>query len=239
MRLQKYLASCGVASRRKCEEYILQGRVEVNGIKITELGTKVGSEDTVTCDHQIVKCVNQYEYYALNKPVGYVTTAMDEKDRPTVLDIIKDSQTRIFPVGRLDYNTSGLLILTNDGELTYALTHPKHAVNKTYHVKVKGKVSDAAISKLKNGILIDGRKTAPAIAEIIQMSPSSTMLSITIHEGRNRQIRKMCDAVGHSVLKLVRISIGDITLEGLTTGQYRKLTESEITYLKKIGGIDV
>lgn len=238
MRLQKYLASCGVASRRKCEEYILEGRVSVNGNIITELGTQVDGGDKITCDNQIVSYVEQFDYYALNKPIGYVTTVKDEKDRPTVLDLMKEVPTRIFPVGRLDYNTSGLLILTNDGELTYALTHPKHDVNKTYHAKVKGKVSDIAIEKLKKGIFIDGKKTAPAMVEIIQLNSTTTTLSISIHEGRNRQIRKMCDAIGHSILKLGRVAIGEMTLEGLAQGKYRKLTESEIIYLKKIGGIE-
>jgi len=239
MRLQKYLASSGVASRRKCEEYIQEGRISVNGNTITQLGTQVSDEDIVTYDHQIVRCNAQYVYYILNKPVGYVTTVKDEKDRPTVLDLMREIPTRIFPVGRLDYNTSGLLMLTNDGELTYALTHPKHDVNKTYQVKVKGRVSDAAIENLESGIFIEGRKTAPARVDIIQINDVTTTLSIIIHEGRNRQIRKMCDAIEHEVLRLSRTAIGDMRLEGLSPGKYRKLTEREIVYLKKIGGIDV
>lgn len=238
MRLQKYLANSGVASRRKCEEYITQGRITVNGIVVTELGTKVNEEDTVTFDHKTVKPEEQYIYYILNKPVGYVTTAKDEKDRPIVLDLLEDIETRIFPVGRLDYNTSGLLILTNDGELTYALTHPKHDVNKTYHVKVKGRVDEQALIELRTGVVIDDKKTAPAIAKAVTFNATTTVLSITIHEGRNRQIRKMCDAVGYEVLKLERVAIGEITLKGLPIGEYRKLTKDEISYLKKIGGID-
>ncbi|WP_069997614.1 pseudouridine synthase [Cellulosilyticum sp. I15G10I2] len=239
MRLQKYLASCGVASRRKCEEYILQGRVQVNGVVITELGTKVNEDDCIMWDDKVIKDEQSYQYYALNKPIGYVTTVKDEKDRATVLDFFQEIGTRIYPIGRLDYNTSGLLLLTNDGDLTYGLTHPKYHVNKTYHVKVKGKVEGWAIEKLRKGVIIDGKITAPAMVEIIEGNQSMTYLSMTIHEGRNRQIRKMCEAVGHSVLKLMRVSIGEITLDDLLIGQYRKLTEDEVNYLKKIGGIHV
>lgn len=238
MRLQKYLAGCGVASRRTCEEYILQGKVMVNGTIIKELGTKVTEEDIVVYDNQIIQPDKAYVYYVLNKPVGYITTAKDEKNRPTVLDIMEDIDERIFPVGRLDYNTSGLIILTNDGELTYALTHPKHQVDKTYHVKVRGRVDSVSIEKLQTGVIVDGRKTAPAAVKIMDKREVATKLSITIHEGRNRQIRKMCEAVGHSVIKLMRNSIGEITLDGLPIGRYRELTKEEVAYLKKIGGID-
>ena len=237
MRLQKYLASCGIASRRKCEEYILEGRVSVNGTLMTELGTKVNEGDLVTCDNKEVKPEEEYAYYILNKPIGYVTTVKDEKDRPTVMDLLSGIETRIFPVGRLDYNTSGLLLLTNDGELTYALTHPKHDVNKTYHVKIKGHITHQELEKLRKGVFIEGKKTAPALAEVINTNASTTLLAITIHEGRNRQIRKMCEAIGHSVLKLARIAIGEITVGSLEVGQYRKLTQEEITYLKEIGGL--
>ncbi len=239
MRLQKYLASCGVASRRKCEEYILQGRVRVNGTIITELGTRVSAGDLIICDDKVITYEQSYVYYALNKPIGYVTTAKDEKNRATVLDFFKDTNTRIFPVGRLDYNTSGLLILTNDGALTYALTHPKHHVNKTYDVKVSGRVQDESIEQLRKGVIIEGKKTSPAIVKITEKSQNTTRLAITIHEGRNRQIRKMCEVIGHSVIKLMRISVGEITLKGLEIGKYRELTENEINYLKKIGGLDV
>ncbi len=239
MRLQKYLASCGVASRRKCEEYILQGRVRINGRVITELGTQVSAGDLITYEDKVITYEQSYVYYALNKPVGYVTTAKDEKNRPTVLDFFKDTDKRIFPVGRLDYNTSGLLILTNDGALTYALTHPKHHVNKTYDVKVSGKVQAQSIDQLRKGVVIEGKKTAPAVVKITEKNQNTTRLAITIHEGRNRQIRKMCELLGHSVLKLMRISVGEITLNGLEIGKYRELTENEINYLKKIGGLDV
>lgn len=239
MRLQKYLAGCGVASRRTCEEYILQGKVMVNGTVIRELGTKVTEEDVIVYDNQIISLEKTYAYYVLNKPVGYITTVKDEKNRPTVLDIMEEIEERIFPVGRLDYNTSGLIILTNDGALTYALTHPKHQVDKTYHVKVKGRVDNVSIEKLQTGVVIDGRKTAPALVKVLEKREVATKLSITIHEGRNRQIRKMCEAIGHNVIKLTRDSIGEITLEGLPLGKYRELTKKEVAYLKKVGGIDL
>jgi 23S rRNA pseudouridine2605 synthase len=239
MRLQKYLAGCGVASRRTCEEYILQGKVMVNGTVIRELGTKVTEEDVIVYDNQIISLEKTYAYYVLNKPVGYITTVKDEKNRPTVLDIMEEIEERIFPVGRLDYNTSGLIILTNDGALTYALTHPKHQVDKTYHVKVKGRVDNVSIEKLQTGVVIDGRKTAPALVKVLEKREAATKLSITIHEGRNRQIRKMCEAIGHNVIKLTRDSIGEITLEGLPLGKYRELTKKEVAYLKKVGGIDL
>lgn len=239
MRLQKYLASCGVASRRKCEEYILEGRVKVNGSIVNELGTKVQDGDSILFDDKKVSISCHYEYYMLNKPVGYVTTMKDEKNRPTVRDIMKDIPARIFPVGRLDYNTSGLLLLTNDGELTYALTHPKHHVGKTYHVKVKGVMDRLALTALSKGIMIDGKMTAPAKVSAIEINNTSCQIAITIYEGRNRQIRKMCEAVGHPVLKLRRMAIGQIRLNSLAEGEYRKLTIDEINYLKKVGGIHV
>lgn len=239
MRLQKYLASCGVASRRKCEEYILEGRVQVNKTTVLELGSKVNDEDVVTFDGKVIEETVGYEYYMLNKPTGYITTVKDEKNRSTVRDLMENIDTRIFPIGRLDYNTSGLLLLTNDGELTYALTHPKHHVNKTYHVKVKGPVDNASVNKLCEGVVIDEKITSPADVKIIEKSNFATSLALTIHEGRNRQIRKMCEAIGYSVLKLRRVAIGEIRLGNLAIGEYRKLTLEEINYLKKIGGIDV
>ena len=222
MRLQKYLAACGVGSRRKCEEYIQQGRVSVNGETVTVLGTKIKGGDIVCLDNKEVKSEERLVYYLLNKPVGYVTTVKDEKNRPTVLDLFQGIDERIFPIGRLDYNTSGLLLLTNDGELTYALTHPKHEVDKIYRVKIKGQIEEKTLDRLRKGVIISGRKTAPAIVQVITAGPQNTVLSMTIHEGRNRQIRKMCEAVGHSVMKLTRVAIGEMTLEDLQVGKYRK-----------------
>lgn len=232
MRLQKYLASCGIASRRKCEQLILEGKISVNGQVVQTLGTQVNEEDEVYYNHKRVRLEEEYVYYMLNKPTGYVTTVQDEKQRATVLDLMKDVKARIFPVGRLDYNTSGLLLLTNDGALTYGLTHPKHHVNKTYEVKVSGKVSERSLEMLRKGVMIDHRKTHPAEVEMIKENEKHTWIKITIHEGRNRQIRKMCEAVGYPVVQLKRVSVGKIQLGSLKLGQYRTLTNEEINYLK-------
>lgn len=235
MRLQKYLATCGVGSRRKCEVYIEEGRVKVNGQVVTEQGIQVEETDEVEFDNQVVTMQEQLVYYLLNKPAGYITSASDEKDRATVLDLVKDVPYRIFPVGRLDYNTTGLLILTNDGALTYGLTHPKHHVDKTYVVKVKGVVRPSSIQKLQQGVVIDGYLTAPAKAKIIRQTGATTTISLTIHEGRNRQVRKMCSAIGYEVLRLARVAIGKLELEGLELGAYRMLTREEVNYLKGLG----
>lgn len=235
MRLQKYLASCGVASRRKCEAYILEGKVAVNGEVVQVLGTQVEAKDEVTFCGKLVKPQEEYVYYMLNKPAGYVTTVQDEKQRQTVLDLLQDETHRVYPVGRLDYNTSGLLILTNDGDLTYELTHPKHHVNKCYEVKVKGVLSDEAKRALKMGVMLDGRMTYPAQLKVLRHGEKSTLFHLTIHEGRNRQVRRMCEAVGYPVLSLKRISVGKLSLGDLPLGAYRLLDEREIQYLKRIG----
>lgn len=234
MRLQKYLANCGVASRRKCEDYILEGKVRVNGDIIRTLGTQVEEGDEVTFNDQKVKLEDKFVYYMLNKPVGYVTSMHDEKQRPIVIDLLKETQYRVYPIGRLDYNTSGLLLLTNDGDLTYRLTHPKHEVKKRYEVKVRGTLTKEAQNQLKNGVLLDGRQTAPAGLKILHLGEKSTRFYLTIHEGRNRQVRRMCEAVGYVVLSLKRVSIGKLTLGDLALGDYRLLTKEELQYLKKI-----
>lgn len=238
MRLQKYLASCGIASRRKCEELILEGKVSVNGQIIQTLGTQVGEDDEVYYNHKRVQLEEKHVYYMLNKPAGYVTTVQDEKQRATVLDLMKGVKTRIFPVGRLDYNTSGLLLLTSDGALTYGLTHPKHHVNKTYEVKLSGKVTERSLDMLRKGVMIDQRKTYPAEVEVVKQNAKHTWLKITIHEGRNRQIRKMCEAVGYPVVQLKRLSVGSIQLGSLKVGEYRALTKEEVDYLKSIAIIE-
>lgn len=235
MRLQKYLAQCGVGSRRKCETYIEEGRVKVNGQVVVEQGIQVEEGDEIQFDDCIVKMEEQLVYYLLNKPAGYITSAADEKDRATVLDLVKDIPYRVFPVGRLDYNTTGLLLLTNDGELTYGLTHPKHHVDKTYVVKVKGVVKPSAIQKLQQGVVIDGYLTAPAKAKIIKQTGATTTISLTIYEGKNRQVRKMCAAIGYEVLRLTRVAIGSLELENLELGAYRMLKKEEIQYLKGLG----
>ncbi len=232
MRLQKYLAEAQVASRRKAEEIILQGRVSVNGNIATELGTKVESDsDIVEVDGKKVSICQNAVYIVLNKPEGCVTTVKDQFNRKSVLDYVKDVKERIYPVGRLDYDTSGLLILTNDGELTYKLTHPKHNIEKTYIADVDREPDSNDMEKFKNGLIIDGRKTAPAEIEIIKKG-RLTSLKIKIHEGRNRQVRKMCAAINCNVVRLKRIAEGNIELGKLEKGKYRYLTDEEIMYLK-------
>jgi 23S rRNA pseudouridine2605 synthase len=236
-RLQKVMAELGVASRRKCEELILQGRVKVNGQTVTELGTKVDKQNAVihVDDIQITNKTDKV-YILLNKPIGYITSVQDQFDRPTVLDLVSEIGVRVYPVGRLDYDTEGLLILTNDGDLTYKITHPRHNVTKTYTARVSGHVSEDAIEIFKKGIFIEDYKTAPAKLEIIKYLDNGTIVNITIHEGKNRQVRKMCDAIGHKVVALKRMSIGSLMLNDLKTGQWRYLNNDEIEYLYSIGG---
>lgn len=232
MRLQKYLAEAQVASRRKAEEIILQGRVKVNDETITELGIKIESDkDIVTVDGKRVQICEKMIYIMLNKPEGCVTTVKDQFNRKSVIDYVSDVKERVYPVGRLDYNTSGLLILTNDGDLTYKLTHPKHNIEKTYIADVDREPDSNDIERFKRGLIIDGRKTAPAEIEIIKKG-RLTSLKIKIHEGRNRQVRKMCAAINCNVVRLKRIAEGNIELGKLEKGKYRYLTDEEIMYLK-------
>lgn len=235
IRLQKILADAGIASRRKAEELILDGRVKVNGQVVTELGTKADPEkDEIICNGKPVRAEEQLVYIMLHKPEGYVTTVKDQFDRPTVIDLLKGVHERVFPVGRLDYDTSGLLLLTNDGDLTYKLTHPKHNVEKVYMAKVFGKPGDQAIDQFRKGVLIDGKRTEPAKLEIVEEMGKYTMCRITIHEGRNRQVRKMCDAIKHPVATLRRTATGELELGDLEKGKFRHLTVKEVRYLKNL-----
>lgn len=231
MRLQKYLALAGVASRRAAEQYITDARVSVNGNVVTELGTKVTDNDIVCFDGMEVKPESKKVYIMLNKPVGYVTTVSDDQGRPTVMDLLGDVNSRVYPVGRLDFNTEGLLLLSNDGDFTYKITHPKHKLDKTYEVWVTGKAKPNALKLLETGVIIDGRKTAPAKADIIDASQHSAVLSITIHEGRNRQVRKMCQAVGFKVMGLKRVSEGGLILGNLPIGKWRHLNPNEVNLI--------
>lgn len=234
MKLQKYMAHCGVASRRKSEEFIKEGRVVVNGEIIDYMGKTIDPDrDVVKVDGKKIRTENIKKYVLLYKPEGYVCTAADEKDRKTVLELVKDVKERIYPVGRLDYNTSGLLLMTNDGEMAYKLTHPKHEVKKTYIAKVRGHISDEKLDKLRNGVLIDGHKTSPAVVRRVKENKGTSVIEISIHEGKNRQVRKMFDAIRHSVVKLQRVSIGKIKLDHLEKGKWRLLTSKEIEYLRK------
>ncbi len=232
MRLQKYLALCSVASRRASEALILDGRVKVNGKTVTELGTKVICGDIVEVDGKEIRPDKKKIYIALNKPAGCVTTASDERGRKTVMEYVQDINERIYPVGRLDYNTEGLLIMSNDGDFTYALTHPKHEKEKVYEALVSGIVLHGAVDKLEKGVYIDGKKTAPAKAEVLEHRKNTSIIRIAIHEGRNRQVRKMCESVGHKVLALKRTSIDGIELGNLPLGKWRHLNENEIKRLK-------
>lgn len=235
VRLQKFLAEAEIASRRKAEEYILDGRVKVNGVVVAELGTKVDEEkDIVEFDNEIVKKNEKNVYIMLHKPEGCVTTAKDQFDRKTVLEYLENVKERVYPVGRLDYDTSGLLILTNDGDLTYRLTHPKHNVEKTYIAKVKAVPTKEEMQKFEKGLYIDGHKTAPAKIFVAKNEGGLVSLKIIIHEGRNRQVRKMCEAINHPVIHLKRIATGKLFLGELKKGEYRYLTNEEIKYLKSL-----
>jgi len=232
-RLQKYIARCGVASRRKAEELIINGNVKVNGIVVTELGTKIETDrDVVAVDNKTISENNQLLYIKLYKPEGYVTTVKDQFGRKAVLDLIQIKE-RIYPIGRLDYNTSGLLLLTNDGDLANKLMHPKYHIYKTYVADIEGHISDEAINKLKRGVVIDDYKTAPAKIKLLKYSDNASTIQISIYEGKNRQVRKMLDAVGHNVRMLKRISFGEIDLENLKPGSWSYLKEDEIKFLKK------
>lgn len=233
MRLQKYLASCGVASRRNAEKIILDGRVTVNGETITELGTQVDEgTDAVCVDGKAVYPETEKHYLAYNKPVGEVTTVHDPEGRATVMDRFTDYPVRLFPVGRLDYDSEGLLLLTNDGELMNQLLHPSYEIRKSYLTKVSNMVTDDEIRSLRKGVMIDGRLTSPAEVRMIRHETFSTDLLITIHEGRNRQVRKMVEAIGHQVVRLKRVRFGPIQLGDLPSGMWRKLTDEEIAKLK-------
>ncbi|WP_294375394.1 pseudouridine synthase [uncultured Clostridium sp.] len=235
-RLQKYMAACGIASRRKCEEIILENRVKVNGIVIKELGCKVdASKDIVELDGKIIKKEEKKVYIILNKPEGVVTTVKDEKGRETVIDIVK-TEERIFPVGRLDYDSSGLIIMTNDGELYNRIIHPRVEIDKKYVALVKGEVSIEDKEKFENGIDIGGYITAPAKLKMLEYSRRRDIstIEVCIHEGKNRQIRRMCSVLGHDVVSLKRVSIGNIRLGQLRKGEYRELNKEELQYLKSL-----
>ncbi len=235
-RLQKYLAECGVASRRKCEEIILAGKVKVNGQVIIELGTKVISgKDKVEIDGKEI-LLEKKVYILLNKPVGYVTTVSDEKERPTVMELLDGVKEKVVPVGRLDMFTSGLLLLSNDGEFIYKVTHPKHETTKTYIVKTRGVPTEKDLEKLRVGIKIEDYTTSPAKVELLLKDNTNDIsrIWIQIHEGRNRQVRKMCEAIGLSVIALKREGVGDLTCEGVERGKWRYLTDEEVKNIMNV-----
>ena len=234
-RLQKFIAESGYTSRRKAEELILNGKVEVDGIVVNELGTKVSGKERIIVEGNLLK-KEEKEYYLLNKPRGVITSSSDDKNRKTVVDLI-NSNKRIYPVGRLDYDTTGVLLLTNDGEFANILMHPNDNIEKEYIAKIKGIIKGEEINKLKNGVVIEGIKTEKCYVKLkkIDTKNNTSMVKIIIHEGRNHQVKKMFKAVGFDVLKLKRERVGIFTLGGLKSGEYRKLTPKEVSiiYSKK------
>ena len=232
MRLQKYLALCGVASRRNAEKLIIDGHVTVNGILVTTMGIQVDESADVVCvdgKQFITECEKNYILY--KKPVGEVTTVSDPEGRATVMDKFRYYPVRLFPVGRLDYDSEGILLLSNDGDMMNRVLHPSFEIKKAYLVRVSNQVSDDEIVRLRKGVMIDGRMTSPAEVRLIRRETFSTDLLITIHEGRNRQVRKMIDAIGHQVVQLKRVQFGPILLGDLPAGMWRKLTDEEVRKL--------
>lgn len=238
-RLQKYLARSGVASRRQAEEMIKNGLVKVNGQTITEMGLKVDpDQDTIVVSGREVKPEDTWVYLLLNKPPQVVTTLKDPEGRATVAGLLKGISQRVYPVGRLDYETEGLLLLTNDGQLAFRLSHPRFKVPKTYVVKAAGRLDDKSMQKLRRGVQLEDGPTMPAKVKFIKGTSKATWLEITISEGRNRQVRRMCEAVGHPVLYLQRIKYGPLNLGNLEPGRYRTLSPEEVEALKKSCGLD-
>ena len=235
IRLQKYLAMCGIASRRSAEKIILEGRVAVNGEVITEMGVQVDeNSDTVTVDGGLIYPEEEKHYIAYNKPIGEVTTVSDPEGRATVMDRFWDYPVRLFPVGRLDYDSEGLLLLTNDGDMMNRVLHPSHEVIKTYWTKMSNHVSPEEIRALRKGVMVDGKLTSPATVRLIRENTFDTVLLIGIHEGRNRQVRKMAEAIGHKVVSLRRVGFGPVSLGDLPSGMWRPLTTEEISRLKEL-----
>ena len=234
-RLQKYLAACGVASRRNSEKIILDGRVRVNGITVTEMGTQVDEEkDIVEVDGVRVKPEEEKHYLAYYKPVGEVTTVSDPEGRATVMDKFRDYPVRLFPVGRLDYDSEGLLLLTNDGDLMNHLLHPSHEVSKVYLARVSNQVTEAELAHLRAGVIIEGKMTSPANVRLVRKETFCSVVLVSIHEGRNRQVRKMFEVIGHQVVSLKRVEFGPIKLNDLPMGKWRKLTTMEVEKLQSL-----
>jgi len=236
-RLQKIIAKCGIASRRKAEELIMDGLVKVNGVK-AEIGMKADlSRDHIKVNGKLISKVEPKVYLILNKPVYCITAMYDEEKRPTVKDFLQRVKTQVFPVGRLDYNSEGLLIVTNDGDLANAILHPRHKIPKTYRVKVNEVPDENDIKKLENGLRLDDGMTKPAKVRIVQRLKTNSWVDITIYEGKKRQVRRMFDRIGHSVIKLIRIRINGLQLTGLKPGEFRYLTNEEVDKLKQETGV--
>ena len=234
MRINKFLAECGVASRRNCDNLIKEGLVTVNG-RVCSLGQEIDeTSDVIAVDGKKINQVKKFSYYMMNKPKGYVCTVKDDKDRKTVMDLLPPSIGRVFPVGRLDYDSEGLLLFTNDGDFCNRLLHPSNEIPKTYLVKIEGFLDDIALDKLRHGVYIDGVKTKKCTIKIVDETKTFTKYHVTVTEGRNREIRKMFLTVGKEVKFLKRIKIGDLGLGSLNRGDVRKLTKDEIEYLKNV-----
>jgi pseudouridine synthase len=238
IRLQKILSAAGIASRRAAETIITEGRVTVNGHTITELGTRADpTTDDIRVDGRRIHTHVARRYLLLNKPRGYVTTRRDPQQRPTVMDLIKHEREYLYPVGRLDYDSEGLLLLTNDGDLAARLMHPRHEIERVYEVRVRGVPDEHDLARLTRGLPIEGRRTAPARARLAETGRGAredqSIVEITLREGRTRQVRKMCEAIGHPVVRLKRVRIGPIADEALKPGQYRPLTSDEVSRLKR------
>jgi len=243
-RLQKILSQAGVASRRLAEELIAQGRVQVNGVTVTALGTKADpGADEIKVDGRRIQAQKRKRYILLYKPRGYITTRSDPEGRPTVLDLLRGVREYIYPVGRLDYDSEGLLLLTNDGELAARLTHPRHEVDKVYEARVRGVPDAHTLERLEKGVTIDGRRTAPAKVRLVDppnkrpTESEQARIELAIHEGRQRQVRKMFDAVGHPVVRLKRVRIGPIEDPDIKPGHWRELTPQEVARLQRVGGL--
>ena len=232
MRLQKYLADCGVASRRSAEKLIQDGKVMLNGQTVTQMGVQVEPGDEVRVAGEVVRLETEKHYLIYHKPMGEVTTAQDPEGRPTVMDKFRDYPARLYPVGRLDYDSEGLLLLTNDGELTQNLLHPSREVDKVYLAKVSNVLSLDAVRRLRQGVMVGDHMTSPAKVRIIRQEAFATVVLVSIHEGRNRQVRQMFQAVGHQVVLLRRVQFGPIQLGDLGRGQWRHLTKEEIAKLE-------
>lgn len=234
MRINKYIAQCGIASRRKAEDIIKLGKIKVNGKVTTDLSTDIRDTDIVSIDNKTIKVVSNYVYYKLNKPKGYITSTSDDKDRKTVINLMRGVHYRVFPIGRLDYDTEGLLLLTNDGDIANILTKPNSEVKKTYVVHIEGSINKDDIKKLSSGVDIGDYITRPCSVELIETNETQSKLKVAITEGKNRQIRKMFSSIGKEVTFLRRIQIGDIKLGGLSRGEYAPLNQKEIRYLKSL-----
>lgn len=232
-RLHKYMAQCGVASRRKCEEIVFSGRVKVNGEIINNIVMIDDENDIVELDGKVIRLEEKKVYIIINKPTDIITSVKDQFQRKTVIDLI-DIKERVFPVGRLDYDTSGILLLTNDGDVAYKMSHPSHEIDKVYEAEVLGHFSEKEIYSFKNGLQIEDYVTSPSEINIISEKKDVSLVEITIHEGRNRQVRKMCEKVGHPVLRLKRIKFGKLELGDLKPGEWRYLMDKEVEYLKSM-----